>query len=322
MRFKNLDLNLLVALDAMLELRSISRAAERLHLSQSATSSALARLRDYFGDELLVQIGRCMELTPRAEALKDAVRDLLLRVDTTIAAQPQFDPARSPREFRILLSDFTLMVLMPHLLRLAQRHARSVRFQFETLADDSKHELERGDADLLIIPSDYCSLDHPVEPLFDEGFCCVVWSGSRLARRPLGVEAYLAAGHVAMRPPGVAGDTLDALYSRTTGVARRIDVTTFNFATVPYLLLGTDRIATMHGRLARHLAQALPLTVLRSPFPVEPIRQSAQWHRCRSEDPGLLWLRGMLRQAVASMDDDAVPAPATAPERACAVALE
>ena len=89
MRFNKLDLNLLVALDAMLAERSISKAAERLHLSQSAMSNALARLRDYFDDELLVQVGRKLELTPRAETLKESVRDVLVRVDSAILAQPR-----------------------------------------------------------------------------------------------------------------------------------------------------------------------------------------------------------------------------------------
>ena len=111
MRFKKLDLNLLVALDVLLKERSVSRAAEVLNLSASATSNALARLREYFDDELLVQIGRKMELTPRAEGLHAAVRDVLLRIDSTIATQPAFEPDRSDRMFRIFASDYTQVVL-------------------------------------------------------------------------------------------------------------------------------------------------------------------------------------------------------------------
>jgi LysR family transcriptional regulator, nod-box dependent transcriptional activator len=113
MRFKRLDLNLLVALDLMLRLRSISRAAEQMNMSQSAMSNALTRLRQYFDDPLLVQVGRRLELTPRAEAMQDAVRDILVRVDAAISSEVEFDPAQSNREFSILLSDFTMQVLMP-----------------------------------------------------------------------------------------------------------------------------------------------------------------------------------------------------------------
>lgn len=97
MRFKNLDLNLLVALDLLLKERNISRAAEKLHITQSAMSNALARLRDYFGDELLVQVGRRMELTPRAELLREPVRDILVRIESSVTATPRFDPAESDR---------------------------------------------------------------------------------------------------------------------------------------------------------------------------------------------------------------------------------
>ncbi|MEC4511813.1 LysR family transcriptional regulator, partial [Klebsiella pneumoniae] len=114
MRFNKLDLNLLVALDALLSEQNISRAAEKIHLSQSATSNALARLREYFDDELLVQVGRKMEPTPRAEALKDAVRDILVRVDATVAAQPEFGPAQANRLFRLFVSDYTMTTLIPH----------------------------------------------------------------------------------------------------------------------------------------------------------------------------------------------------------------
>ena len=113
MRFNKLDLNLLVALDHLLNLRSVSGAAARMNMTQSAMSNALLRLREYFGDDLLVKIGRRMELTPRGEALKDAVRDVLVRVEWTIATTADFDPAQSDRQFNVLVSDYTLATLVP-----------------------------------------------------------------------------------------------------------------------------------------------------------------------------------------------------------------
>ena len=127
MRFRRLDLNLLVALDHMLRLRSISRAAEQMNMSQSAMSNALTRLRQYFDDPLLVQVGRRLELTPRAEAMQDAVRDILVRVDAAISSEAEFNPAQSSREFSILMSDFTMQLLMPHVLRLAYEASPSIR---------------------------------------------------------------------------------------------------------------------------------------------------------------------------------------------------
>jgi LysR family transcriptional regulator, nod-box dependent transcriptional activator len=117
MNLNRLDLNLLVALDALLTERSITRASERLHLSPSATSGALARLRTYFADELLTQIGRRMVPTPLGESLQGAVRDCLLHVQQTVEIRPQFDPATSKRNFRIKMSDFVSTVLMPPVSR-------------------------------------------------------------------------------------------------------------------------------------------------------------------------------------------------------------
>ena len=302
MRFNKLDLNLLVALDAMLDLQSISRAAERLHMSQSSMSNALARLRDYFEDDLLVQVGRKMQLTARAETLRDAVHDILLRVDTTITAQPRFDPAQSDREFRISVSDYTMVTLAPHLLALAGAQSKTVRFSLLPQVGQPELALERGAADLLVVPKDYCSPDHPLDTLFEETFCCAVWRGSRLAGAALTVDAYAAAGHVAMQPPGDARPAFESWFMQRFGLQRRVDVSTFSFVGAPALVVGTDRIATVHARLARQAAIGLPIVLLPLPLPMPAMEQAMQWHKYRSTDPGLLWLRGLMRAAVDRMD--------------------
>ncbi|MCE4556600.1 LysR family transcriptional regulator [Roseateles cellulosilyticus] len=301
MHFNKLDLNLLVALDALLTERSISRAAERLHMSQPAMSNALARLRSYFDDPLLVQVGRKMEATPRAEALREAARDVLVRVDATITAQPRFDATQSDREFNLLVSDFTLSVIGQHLVALASRQSAKVRFRFHSQVDNPQRALERGEADMLVIPSGYCSPDHPTETLFEEEFSCVVWRESRLARQgSLSFDDYTAAGHVVVQPPG--GMTFESWFMQRYGVSRRIDVTSFSFATAPSLVVGTERIATVHSRLARLAASQLPLVLLEPPMPMPRMVQAIQWHKYRTQDPGLLWLRHLLRDAAAEMD--------------------
>jgi DNA-binding transcriptional LysR family regulator len=302
MRFNKLDLNLLVALEAMLSLQSVSRAAEQLHMSQSAMSSALTRLRDYFDDELLVQVGRRMEPTPRAEVLKEAVRDLLLRLETTITAQPEFDGTSAEREFRIFMSDFTMQMLAPHVLRLAQREAPAVRFHFPPLTNDPKRALERGELDLLVIPKPYTSPEHPIEPLFDEGYCCVVWSGSRLAQRGLTFEGYVGAGHVAMLPPGQLWQAFETRFMQRHEIDRRVEVTTYSFTAMPHLVIGTERVATVHERLARQLVPVLPITLLPAPMAIDRLPQTMQWHKYRTQDPGLTWLRDLMRRAVVEMD--------------------
>jgi DNA-binding transcriptional LysR family regulator len=311
MRFKKLDLNLLVALDALLLDESISRAAERLHMSQSAMSNALARLREYFADELLMQVGRRMEPTPRALALKSAVRDVLLRVDTTIAIQPEFDPTQSDRAFRLFVSDYSLSVLMPHVMAVTAEQGATVRFDFLPQVDQPQRSLELGEVDLLIIPSSYCSPDHPSQVLFEETFCCLVWSGSKFAKaKEMTFEAYTAAGHVVMQPPG-GQPSFETWFMQRYGVSRRVEVTTYNFSATPLLVVNTERVATVHKRLATLAARSAPLAMLEPPVPMPAMEQAMQWPRYRSQDPGLEWLRNTLVEATARMDQAGGRAQAT-----------
>ena len=308
MRFNKLDLNLLVALDALLSEQNISRAAEKIHLSQSAMSNALARLREYFDDELLVQVGRKMERTPRAEALRENVRDILVRVDATVAAQPEFAPAHANRLFRLLVSDYTITTLMPHLFRLAYAPAPGIRLDLRPLISYPHRVLERGEADLLIIPKEYCSTEHPTEVLLEETYCCVMWDQSPLAEGPMTNERYLAAGHVAVQVD--EGQTAIAdWFIQRLGIARRVEATTYSFMSSAYLLAGTDRIATMHRRLAEEASRSLPVVLRDVPIAVPTMQQAMQWHKHRTTDPGLAWLRALLIEAVAAMDKARLGAP-------------
>lgn len=311
MRFNRLDLNLLTALDVLLTERSITRAAERLNLTPSAVSGALGRLREYFDDELLVQVGRKMEPTPRAEGLRDAVRDVLVRIDSTIAARPVFDPATTDRSFRILLSDYTQFVLAPHLLALAAEQRCTARFEFLPQVSNPQRALERGEADLLIIPQGLNSPEHPEEVLYEEHFVCVLWAGAALAQGEFSFDRYLAAGHVVMQPPGTGTDSFEAWFVRRYGITRRVAVSTFSFVSLPALVAGTEHVATVHQRLAQLFVGRWPLVLRQPPLPIEPMQQSVQWHKYRTQDPGLHWLRSQLRQAVQRMDASPMPASGT-----------
>jgi LysR family nod box-dependent transcriptional activator len=302
MRFNKLDLNLLVALDVLLKERSITRAAERLNLSPSAMSSSLARLREYFDDELLVQYGRKMEMTPRAASLQDAVRDVLLRIESTIGVQPAFEPSQSDRVFRIFASDYTQVVLTPHLLQLASDVGCMAQFEFLHQVAHPHKELERGEADLLIIPSGFLSPDHPSEVLYREDFVCVVWRDGPLARDELSFERYLSAGHVVMQPPGRVGISFENWFFQRFGVTRRVAVTTYSFAAMPAAVIGTPFVATVHRRLARQFARHWPLVVRETPVAVDAMDQGVQWHKYRAQDPGLVWLLDLMRRAVQQMD--------------------
>lgn len=297
MRFNRLDLNLLVALDALLAERSVTRAAARLNLSPSATSDALGRLREYFGDELLVSVGRRMEATPRAEALQHAVRDVLVRVDSAIATPPGFDPATSDRSFRIFVSDYTQLVLGPHLMReVAQANCRA-QLEFLPQVAHPQHSLERGEADLLILPTSLMSTQHPHDTLYEERFVCAVWREAPLARGKLTRERYLEAGHIVMRPQDSRGDTFQDWFVKRLGLERRVAATSYGFATVAALLVGTPHVATMHERLARQMAQLHPLVIKPCPVEIPPMAQGLQWHQYRTQDPGIAWLRERVRAA-------------------------
>lgn len=312
MRFNKLDLNLLVALDALLTERSISRAAERLNLSPSATSNALARLREYFEDDLLVQVGRKMEPTPRAESLAEAVRDVLLRVDSTIASQPQFDPAASDRVFRIFASDYTQLVYMPRVMALLAQAGATVQLELLAQVVNPQRDLERGEADLLIIPMGFVSPDHPTEVLYEEDFVCIVWRDGPLAQGEFSFERYLAAAHVVMTPAGTQKDSFESWFVKRYGVSRRVAVTTYAFATMAGLVVGTSQVATLHRRLAERLAHSFPIVLRPVPLPMQPMQQAVQWHKYRTQDPGLLWLRGLLRRAADRLVAEDPPAQ-TAP---------
>lgn len=296
MRFKQLDLNLLVALDHMLALRSVSQAADRMNMSQSAMSNALTRLRRYFDDPLLIQIGRRMELTPRAEAIRGQVRDILVRIEATIDASPVFDPAATEREFAVLMSDYTLTVLMPHVLALAEAAGARAQFRLLPQMDKPFIALERGEADLLVTPVQLCSDNHPSEHLFFDEFVCLVWSEGPHAGKPLTAEAYCAAEHVSMTPPNHA-HSLEKELLIELGVDRREAVRCFSFSALPQLVAGTGLIATVHGCIARAAAAHLPLEVHPLPFDIGRLDQSIQWHSYRAADPGVIWLRDLFRQA-------------------------
>ena len=299
MRFNKLDLNLLVALDHLLNFRSVSAAAAQMNMTQPAMSNALLRLRDYFHDDLLVKIGRRMELTPRAEALKDAVRDVLVRVEWTIATTADFDPAQSDREFNVLVSDYTLATLVPKVMALCRDKGSNVRFNFLHQVDGPERLLERGDVDLLVIPKEFCSRQHPFEVVLEEEFCAIVWSEGRLARERLTRRAFAEAPHVVMRTPDGA-QSLESVFFKQHDLVRRVEVATYNFTTIPLLVVGTDRIATLHRRLAEQAARALPIKIRDLPYRLPKMQQTVQWHKYRSQDAGMIWLRDVIREAAST----------------------
>jgi LysR family transcriptional regulator, nod-box dependent transcriptional activator len=298
MDFSGLDLNLLVALDALFAEKSVSRAGERLHLSQSATSGALARLRSAFHDPLLVQVGRRMNLTPLAEGLVEQVRDFLLRAEAILNSNPGFDPAASTRRFRVIMSDYVETVVITEALPPLEKLAPGVTLELISNAEGGFDALERGEVDLAITPEKYLLEEHPSEPLFTDEFTCVVWSGNARVNRGLPLKTYLGLGHVVVRFGKQRQiPTFDEWFIERYGHQRRIEVVTTAFNLAPQLLIGTERIATLHRRLAEFYARYLPLRLIPVPVQIPPLVESMQWHRSRDHDPGIAWLRSILKKA-------------------------
>ena len=303
MNLREFDLNLLVALDALLTEKNVTHAGHRLNLSQSAMSGALARLRDFFQDGLLVVVGRRMVLTPLAEDLVQPVRDVLLQVKGTIATKPHFHPATSDRHFSIAVSDYMASVLMIDLLRHLKLEAPGVTFELRALGDRASDDLNRGTLDFVIAPVDeFFTTHHPTEPLFDDVFVCVVWRKNPHVGDTISLEQYLRLGHVAVRVVEGAVGNHDEVHLRRLSHTRRIEVLTPTFDLAPPLIVGTDRIATVPARLACRYAKFLPIRALPLPVAIPPLREKVQWHRAHDQDPGYLWLRGQLRAAVGRLE--------------------
>ncbi|MCA0205363.1 LysR family transcriptional regulator [Pararhodobacter sp.] len=298
MRFQNLDLNLLAALDKLIRLQSVSRAADELAITQSAMSNALNRLRQYFDDPLLVQVGRRMELTPRAEALAGPVRDILVRIEAAVATPPDFDPATSTRNVALMVSDYSLATVVPPFVQRIAREAPAMRLTIKPQRTYPGLQLERGDTDLLIAPRVYSSPDHPSEALLADPMVCVLDAANPAARH-LDLATFSELQHVGMEPP-VGGQSYAAHLLRDAGVSVTMAVTTFSFSSLGDLVRGTDRIALVQQRLARRMAQeGGGLAVVDPPVPLAPLEQVVQWHSMRDTDPALVWLRRKLAEVVA-----------------------
>ena len=262
-----IDLNLLLALGALLEDRNLTRAGERIGMSQPAMSAALARLRRHFGDELLEREGRGYKRTVFGEQLLPTVRDALRQLESTMQRSPHFDPAESDREFVIAASDYAVSILADPLLRLVKHAAPGIRLNLHPLPSSMPHPPHvLSTDDLLIGPVGYDFPGRWVE-LFRDRFVCVVDPvASGLSRdTALSLDDLARMPHAA--PTFAPGSrtpvdrVLDGL-----GVTPRVRVTVFGWLSVPFVLVGTEMVAIMPERMARLAIRSAPLAVLEPPF--------------------------------------------------------
>ena len=292
MRLDAFDLNLLIAFEALIEERSVTRAARRLHLTQSAMSASLKRLRESFGDPILAQHGKTMMPTPYALALAPEIAASLVTLRRLTRPNLGFDPATASRIFRLAASDYVTTVLLAPLLAQLEREAPRIGLEIVLPDESTPERLAKGEFDLILTPEEFLEPGHPAELLFEEAHVVVGCEGNPLLHEPVTSEAFAAAGHVAVRIDG-RNTYIENELSRQ-GLRRRVEIYAPSFIQAPWLLPGTRRIALMHERLARLMAPVLGLRLASPPFKVPAMREMIQFHATRQSDDGLVWLRSRL----------------------------
>ena len=303
MRFKGLDLNLLVAFEAIMAGRSVSRAAERVNLSQPAMSNALARLRSYFGDDLLIAHNKRMYPTPFAETLLPQVQAALATMEGVVATSRHFDPATSNRTFRVMASDYIAnAVLFPIITRLAAV-APGVRIELLLPSQRRIELLDNGGIDLLITLEPYVTPALPSDFLLEDEYRLVGRVGHPALTAGASRDVMLAHGHVLVaigeeRLPSFGDAYLDRI-----GIQRRVAMTVPSFAMLPWLLQETDWLALMQGRLAALMESRFAIASAPPPVAIPKLVEMAQYHVTRANDPGLRWLIDTIRDESATSQD-------------------
>jgi DNA-binding transcriptional LysR family regulator len=299
MHLNRFDLNLLIALNALLQEKNVTRAAERVYVSQPAMSAALQKLRDYFRDPLLIRVGREMELTPRGLSLVEPVRDALLHVQATLGTQPTFDPATVERSFSISIRDYIVPRLMPGVLRRVLAEAPHVLCELEELAQSSLSRLEHGDCDLCITidnPALFGLRDFPdwlrTVELMPVRWVCLVCRDHPYIQEELTEELYQSTPHLVSWPQGQSG-LAPELLRRIGRADRDVRASSHSLMELPFMVPGTPLIATVPESLALRLLPLLPLRSFASPQEIPDSRELLLWHKRNEADPGHAWLRNI-----------------------------
>jgi DNA-binding transcriptional LysR family regulator len=293
-----LDLNLLVTLDALLEQRGVGRAAEQLGLSQPAVSAQLARLRRHFGDDLLARFGNTYRLTPLAVQLRGRVRAAVTGVERVFAAEPDFDPATTSREFSLATSDYGVAVFGNDLAAALNREAPDARLRFlantPALVENAAQTLTG--IDLLILPHGFID-DLPHRDLHRDEWVCLVAAdnpdvGDALTVDQLRTMPWVVTYH------GPTASTPAARQMRMLGIEPHVQVVTETFLTVPGLVAGTGRVALLQRRLADRVPADLGVRALPCPFEVGPMVEAFWWHPMYDHDPEHAYLRDLLIRVI------------------------
>lgn len=294
---RDIDLNLLRALDAVLEEQSVTRAAVRLGLSQPAMSASLGKLRRHFGDELLTRVGNRYEATPLARELLEPTRTALRAVDRVFVREGVFDPASGERDFSIVMSDYCTAVLGPEIAR--RVHERSPRSRLyiysltPSLVDSAPESMRTHD--LLVMPHGFLSgLSH--RDIYEDEWICLVAADNEAVGEKVTIEDLSEMPWVLTYHQRTAFTTA-VQQLRMEGLEPRVEIVTENYLTVASLLAGSDRVALVQERLGKLLASTGQVREVPAPFEAAPLVESMWWHPMYDDDPAHKWLREIIVEA-------------------------
>ncbi|MFK8054024.1 MAG: LysR family transcriptional regulator [Woeseiaceae bacterium] len=303
------DLNLLVYLDVLLRESNVTRAAQKLGISQPAMSNGLRRLRDAFGDPLLVRTSEGMAPTARALDLQPQIREVLSHIEQFVQPTTDFTPSTSQRVYRIMCSDYAEVTLLPHLLGRLRKEAPDITLDVMTPSDVTFPDVEQGKVDLVINRFDELPASFHQTVLWRDGFSCLISKQS--IKRTLTLKQYLAARHVWVSKTGmgvgVGVDPADvqrlgwvdnALAS--LGHRRNIAIFTRHYLVAMQHAAEQDLIATVPSRAAALQAGNDNVTIVDPPFSIEPIDLTMAWSPLLHNNPDHRWLRQCFREVAAA----------------------
>ncbi|MHB1872070.1 MAG: LysR family transcriptional regulator [Steroidobacteraceae bacterium] len=300
LELRRFDLNLLISLDALLHEKNISRAAEKLYVSQPAMSAALHKLREYFNDPLLMRVGRTLELTPRGQSLVDPVREALLRIQATLGTQPQFDPATARREFSIIISEEALPDLLPALVRRLAVEAPGISCRVQLISESVLTRLEYGEADLSVCLDSlrlYAVRAWPeslrMVRLRPVRWICAVDAHHPTVGDTLTAEQFFALPH-AFGAPNAYSVSTEELVRRLFDIDLTVQLAVPSLLHLPLVLAGTSYVATLPERVLMMAPAVAPLKTFPTPFPTSEQHEMLLWHNRHDPDPAHAWLRELI----------------------------
>jgi DNA-binding transcriptional LysR family regulator len=300
MKLHQLDLNLLLALDALISLRSVTRAAEKLYVSQPAMSHSLNRLRDFFGDPLLVRTPQGMQPTARALYLQQGVHQMLSQLENHLSQPEAFDPRTSQRRFTLSTTDYVECVLIPPLVQRLEEEAPGVHIDIKILRDNiPETELANGEIDLVLgfdeymaIPPYLCSETWLTEPLAG-----LVRQQHPTVGDTLSLAQSIELPHVFHSPLGNSGSPLDDHLARL-GLRRNISVHSQSYMSAAAIVTHTDHLFILPQRVAALMAGYWPLRMVTLPIDFPGYHLNCVWHPIQDKHPALCWLRQLMRELI------------------------